>query len=49
LITNHIGWHWIFLLNLPVALLIFIGVWKTVHGTHESSARTLDWIGLLHV
>jgi EmrB/QacA subfamily drug resistance transporter len=46
LITNHIGWHWICLLNLPVALFIFIGVWKTVRIVHETSTRSLDWIGL---
>lgn len=47
LITNHIGWHWIFLLNLPVALLIFIGVRKTVRVTHDTSAGSLDWLGLI--
>ena len=47
LITNHIGWHWIFLLNLPVAALIFLGVWKTVKVTHEVSTRALDIVGLL--
>lgn len=45
-ITNHIGWHWIFLLNLPVAILIFIGVWKSVRVIHEPTVRALDWLGL---
>lgn len=47
LITRHIGWHWIFLLNLPVAIAIFAGVWKTVRATHDTASRPLDWAGLI--
>ena len=47
LITRHIGWHWIFLINLPVAVAIFAGVLRNVDGRFDSVRRHLDWIGLV--
>ena len=35
LLTEHFGWRWIFLVNLPVCL---IAVWFTVRGVAESKA-----------
>ncbi|KUL27728.1 MFS transporter [Actinoplanes awajinensis] len=35
LLTEHFGWRWIFLVNLPVCL---IAVWFTVRGVSESRA-----------
>ncbi|MEU4695141.1 MFS transporter [Actinoplanes sp. NPDC023714] len=35
LLTEHLGWHWIFLVNLPVCAL---AVWFTVRGVAESKA-----------
>ena len=37
LLTEHLGWRWIFLVNLPVSLL---AVWFTVRGVTESKGRT---------
>ncbi|MEV4517209.1 MFS transporter [Dactylosporangium sp. NPDC049525] len=37
LLTEHLGWRWIFLVNLPVSLL---AVWFTVRGITESKGRT---------
>ncbi|MFC4043414.1 MFS transporter [Dactylosporangium siamense] len=36
LLTEHLGWRWIFLVNLPVSLL---AVWFTVRGVTESRGR----------
>ncbi|GGM21982.1 MFS transporter [Dactylosporangium sucinum] len=36
LLTEHLSWHWIFLVNLPVSLL---AVWFTVRGVTESRGR----------
>ncbi|WP_344502363.1 MFS transporter [Dactylosporangium maewongense] len=36
LLTEHLGWRWIFLVNLPVSLL---AVWFTVRGVTESKGR----------
>jgi len=35
LLTQHLGWRWVFLVNLPVCL---IAVWFTVRGVSESRA-----------
>ncbi|GAA3456306.1 MFS transporter [Dactylosporangium matsuzakiense] len=37
LLTEHLGWRWIFLVNLPVSLL---AVWFTVRGVTESRGRS---------
>ncbi|MFC5005112.1 MFS transporter [Dactylosporangium cerinum] len=36
LLTEHLGWRWIFLVNLPVSLL---AVWFTVRGVTESKGH----------
>ncbi|MET7396026.1 MFS transporter [Dactylosporangium sp. NPDC005572] len=36
LLTEHLSWHWIFLVNLPVSLL---AIWFTVRGVTESRGR----------
>ncbi|GAA4601529.1 EmrB/QacA subfamily drug resistance transporter [Actinoplanes octamycinicus] len=35
LLTEHLGWRWVFLVNLPVCL---VAVWFTVRGVTESKA-----------
>jgi EmrB/QacA subfamily drug resistance transporter len=35
LLTEHLGWRWVFLVNLPICL---IAVWFTVRGVSESRA-----------
>ncbi|GLW31852.1 MFS transporter [Actinoplanes regularis] len=35
LLTEHLGWRWVFLVNLPICL---IAVWFTVRGVTESKA-----------
>ncbi|MFI5909616.1 MFS transporter [Dactylosporangium sp. NPDC051541] len=37
LLTEHLGWRWIFLVNLPVSLL---AIWFTVRGVTESRGRS---------
>ena len=37
LLTEHLGWRWIFLVNLPVSVL---AVWWTVRGVTESRGRS---------
>ena len=36
LLTEHLGWRWIFLVNLPVSVL---AVWFTIRGVTESKGR----------
>ncbi len=46
-LTEHAGWRWVFMVNLPVALLALPVVWRwlphVVH--HEDSERRIDWSG----
>ncbi|WP_433615724.1 MFS transporter [Dactylosporangium sp. CA-139114] len=37
LLTEHLGWRWIFIVNLPVSLL---AVWFTLRGVTESHGRS---------
>lgn len=46
LITLHLGWHWIFFLNVPLGLAALAAAWCLVpdaRGPH----RSFDWIGFL--
>ncbi|MER7272992.1 MFS transporter [Dactylosporangium sp. NPDC000244] len=49
LLTEHLGWRWIFIVNLPVSLL---AVWFTLRGVTESHGRSstgnrLDLTGIV--
>jgi EmrB/QacA subfamily drug resistance transporter len=46
LITDTIGWHWVFYVNLPLGLLVLVIIWRTlpVH-TADTADRSLDYAG----
>src|SRR5262249_1219177 len=44
-LIEHVSWHWVFLINLPIAaLVIAISAWH-VPESRSSQARTVDWPG----
>lgn len=46
LITEHLSWHWIFYLNVPLGLIGLAGAWKLVPRTHGGNVqRAFDWRG----
>jgi hypothetical protein len=47
LITLHLGWHWIFFLNLPLGLGALWAAWRLVPDVRESTRRRFDWPGFL--
>lgn len=47
LITRQVGWHWIFLLNVPVAVAIFAGVQLSVPDGGARHIRRLDGVGMV--
>lgn len=47
LITEHLSWHWIFLANAPVAMLVLPTVMATTSEARDPSARGVDWGGML--
>ncbi|MCY1460917.1 Multidrug resistance protein Stp [compost metagenome] len=47
LITEYIGWRWIFYLNLPVGLVLMVMVWRAVPESRDAQAARLDPWGSL--
>ena len=47
LVTEFLGWRWIFYLNLPVGLLLMAMVWRAVPESRDSQAARLDPWGSL--
>jgi len=45
LVVGALGWHWIFLINLPVAALAFILVWRFAPDVPPQPAGRLDRLG----
>lgn len=47
LITEYVGWRWIFYLNLPVGLFLMYSVWRAVPQSRDTQAARLDPWGSL--
>lgn len=46
LITDLYGWHWIFFVNVPVALISFVILFRLLPAIrHPESARNIDYVG----
>ena len=46
LLTDGLGWEWIFFVNVPVGLLAFVMAWRRVP-TLETHAHRFDWAGVV--
>ncbi|WP_460516684.1 MFS transporter [Humibacter antri] len=44
-LTDTVGWPWIFLINIPFGLAAFVVALKIVPNTPAPEARRLDWAG----
>jgi EmrB/QacA subfamily drug resistance transporter len=47
LITEYMGWRWIFYLNLPVGLFLMVMVWRAVPESRDTQSARLDPWGSL--
>jgi EmrB/QacA subfamily drug resistance transporter len=46
IITDTIGWHWIFFVNLPLGAVVLAVIWRTLPmHTEEGADRSLDYLG----
>lgn len=45
LITTWFGWHWNFLINIPLGIIGILLVLKFVPDQRDTSAKTFDWKG----
>lgn len=44
-ITDHISWHWIFYINLPLGLAALALIWFSYNESHQHSKQRIDWLG----
>ncbi|WP_432277605.1 MFS transporter [Kitasatospora brasiliensis] len=45
LLTDHLGWRWVFYVNLPLGLLVMVGVALVVKLPSTGGRRGLDFVG----
>jgi EmrB/QacA subfamily drug resistance transporter len=46
LLVEHVGWRWIFFVNLPVGITAVALAWRLLPVGHAEKAGPLDWLGL---
>ena len=44
-IVDTIGWRWIFLVNLPLAMLALVAIWVAMPREPRRHERSIDWLG----
>lgn len=46
LITDTVGWHWVFYVNVPIGAVVLFVIWRTLPPHHEPDAdRHIDYLG----
>jgi EmrB/QacA subfamily drug resistance transporter len=46
IITDSVGWHWIFYVNVPIGAAVLFVIWRTLPPHHEPDAdRHIDYLG----
>lgn len=40
------GWRWIFVINLPVALIVALAAWRLLPSTRPALRKPFDWAGM---
>jgi EmrB/QacA subfamily drug resistance transporter len=46
LITDNIGWHWIFFVNIPLGLIVLVVIWRVLPTVRDPNAtRNIDYLG----
>jgi EmrB/QacA subfamily drug resistance transporter len=46
IITDSVGWHWIFYVNVPIGAVVLYIIWRTLPSHHEPDAdRHIDYLG----
>ena len=46
LITDHLGWRWLFFVTLPIGLLVLVFITKFLHLPHEPRRAKIDYAGI---
>jgi EmrB/QacA subfamily drug resistance transporter len=46
-ITDNVGWHWIFYVNLPIGAIALAVIWRLLPNVrHAERAGKIDWLGV---
>ncbi len=48
-ITTVAGWHWIFVINVPLGVLAWVAAGRLVPADRPAEVRPLDWVGFVLV
>src|SRR3954454_21900169 len=46
LLVEHVGWRWIFFVNIPVGIVAVALAWRILPAGHGEKAGPLDWLGV---
>jgi EmrB/QacA subfamily drug resistance transporter len=41
-----LSWHWIFAINLPIALILIVAAWRVLPTTRPAERKPFDWAGM---
>ncbi len=41
------GWQWLFIINLPIAVVVMVLAWRVLPHHRQTEAGRLDWLGML--
>ena len=41
------SWEWLFIINLPIAVVVLVMGWQLLPSTHRSTSLPFDWAGML--
>jgi EmrB/QacA subfamily drug resistance transporter len=47
IILTVTGWQWLFIINLPIALIVIIMGWQLLPVSRPATSRAFDWAGML--
>lgn len=46
-LTDSVSWHWVFFINLPLALTAWVAIWRLMRLPRGRRRVRVDWAGLL--
>ncbi len=46
-LIDHLSWHWIFLINLPIGIAAAVYAWIVLPKDEVEPSETFDWLGML--
>ncbi|GAA1607424.1 DHA2 family efflux MFS transporter permease subunit [Kribbella hippodromi] len=47
LLLDHAGWEWIFLMNVPIALIAAVAVTALIPESRSTNRPAIDWLGII--